>query len=154
MNTLQKEDVVQAVLIADTYERTLQPFVKLGSTVGIESCLHAGDAMCHRIKAIESNEFFNISIEFIAAGEYTYDRLCTWSIESVKSWRSLYICDTLCWRYQKACEVSASIAFISRHIPFLKSKLGLFYEFQTTHWRIMYLVNSNGRTSRWIRWMP
>lgn len=37
MNTLQKEDFVQAVLIADAYDETLQPFVKEGSTVRIKS---------------------------------------------------------------------------------------------------------------------
>lgn len=36
MNTMQKEDLVQAVLMADAYEKTLQPFVKDGSTVRIK----------------------------------------------------------------------------------------------------------------------
>lgn len=35
MNTMQKEDTVQAVLIADSYDKTLQPFVNEGSTVSI-----------------------------------------------------------------------------------------------------------------------
>lgn len=42
MNTMQKEDVVQAVLIADAYDETLQPFVKEGNTVRINWY----DAMC------------------------------------------------------------------------------------------------------------
>ena len=33
MNAMQKEDMVQAVLIADAYDETLQPFLKEGSTV-------------------------------------------------------------------------------------------------------------------------
>lgn len=33
MNTMQKEETVQAVLIADTYDKTLQPFVTTESTV-------------------------------------------------------------------------------------------------------------------------
>lgn len=61
MNTLQKEDFIQAVLIADAYDKTLQPFVKEGSTVRIKSkrnnniiyvfsWLHADDAMCQSMK--------------------------------------------------------------------------------------------------------
>lgn len=33
---MQKEDFVQAVLIADAYAKTLQPFVSEGSTVRIK----------------------------------------------------------------------------------------------------------------------
>lgn len=36
MNTIQKEDTVQAVLIADAYDETLQPFVKGANTVCIK----------------------------------------------------------------------------------------------------------------------
>lgn len=46
MNTLQKEDFVQAVLIADAYDETLQPFVKEGSTVRIKSKPFTYHLMC------------------------------------------------------------------------------------------------------------
>lgn len=41
MNTMQKEDTVQAVLIADTYDKTLQPFVRESSTVSSFSFLYS-----------------------------------------------------------------------------------------------------------------
>lgn len=44
MNTIQKEDFVQAVLIADAYDETLQPFVKEGSTVRIKYKI---STLCH-----------------------------------------------------------------------------------------------------------
>lgn len=40
MNTMQKDDTVQAVLIADAYDKTLQPFVTNGSTVSHLHTIH------------------------------------------------------------------------------------------------------------------
>lgn len=40
MNALQKEETIQAVLIADAYDKILQPFVNEGNTVSALSVFH------------------------------------------------------------------------------------------------------------------
>lgn len=59
MNTMRKDDTVQAVLIADVYERNLQPFVNEGSTVSnflffIFVSQLLSDANIHETNAINS----------------------------------------------------------------------------------------------------
>lgn len=39
MNALQKEETIQAVLIADAYDKILQPFVNEGNTVSGFNCI-------------------------------------------------------------------------------------------------------------------
>lgn len=39
MNALQKEETIQAVLIADAYDKILQPFVNEGNTVSCFVCI-------------------------------------------------------------------------------------------------------------------
>lgn len=77
MNTMRKDDTVQAVLIADVYERNLQPFVNEGSTVSnflffIFVSQLLSDANIHETNAINFTSFAHFT-ESSTISEYTND---------------------------------------------------------------------------------
>lgn len=78
MESLRKEEIIQAVLIADTYNENFQPFGAEGSPVSMAIKISAKRKLFTRISQ---------SAVYVAACEYSDDRLCIRSAEQEQSRR-------------------------------------------------------------------
>lgn len=102
MDNLRKEEVIQAVLIADSYNDNFQPIIKDGNTVNWTEQM---DTNWIVVGKLSFNDMI-IFAESFAAGQYADDRLCLGGAEQIQSCRSVSVLHKSSGRSERSYQVS------------------------------------------------